>query len=268
MFDLPRACFLFLIILLMLPGVPPVSSAGSAITDQKVELVEEEVLEILSRSNDYLASLKQFQVKAEFGFDVLQETGQKIEFGSHQEITMQRPDRLRIDFSRRGGDHGSVVYDGQEVVLFNPEEGVYAKAPFKGEVDSALDFLAKELERPVPLKDFLASNPHDALLEKIESGLYVGEAMINGTLCDHLAMRNDRVDFQLWIAQGDVPLPRRIVITHKNEEGQPQFWGQFLNWETSPEISTGTFSYSPPEGAERIPFAVVDVEMRDKGGQK
>ena len=261
-----RSCFLLFIMPLVLVGAPKAMATDQG-DGQVEEQIEEQVLEILTRSNDYLAKLKQFRVTAEFGFDVLQETGQKIEFGSHQDVTVQRPDRLRVDFSRRDGVHGSVVYDGKEVVLFNPEHVVYAKAPFKGEIDAVLDFLAEELQRPVPLRDFFASDPNDALVGKIASGLYVGEATIGGVLCDHLAMRNDNVDFQLWIAQGDEPLPRRVVITHKNEEGQPQFWGQFLKWETSPEISVGVFSYTPPEGSERIPFATLDSKLPKKGDQ-
>ena len=155
----------------------------------------------------------------------------------------------------------------KRVVLFNPEEAVYAKAPFKGEIDDALDFLAEELQRPIPLRDFFESDPGSVLTAKIESGIYVGESMLAGVLCDHLAMRNDKVDFQIWIAQGDEPLPRRIIITYKNEEGQPQFWGQFIEWETSPKINDETFTYTPSEKAERIPFAVVDAEMPSKGGQ-
>ena len=262
-----RSFSLLLVMFLALTGVPKANAADPAQAGQKTADVEEEVLEIFNRSLDYLAKLKEFRVTAEFGFDVLQETGQMIEFGSHQDVTIQRPNHLRVDFARRDGINGSVVYDGKEVVLFNPDESVYAKAPFKGEIDDALDFLSEELDRPVPLRDFFESNPGDVLTAKIESGVYVDESMLAGVLCDHLAMRNDKVDFQIWIAQGDKPLPRRIIITYKKEEGQPQFWGQFMKWETSPKINDGTFTYTPSEKSERIPFAVVDVEMQSEGGQ-
>ena len=262
-----RSCFLSLVMFLVLAGLPKANAAEPASTDQKTNVIDEEVLEIFNRSMDHLAKLKQFQVTAEFGFDVLQETGQKIEFGSRQNVTIQRPNHFRVDFVRRDGVHGSVVYDGKEVVLSHPEEAVYAKAPFKGEIDDALDFLAEELQRPIPLRDFFVSDPGSVLTAKIESGIYVDESMLAGVLCDHLAMRNDNVDFQIWIPQGDEPLPRRIIITFKNEEGQPQFWGQFLKWETSPKLSDETFTYTPSEKVERIPFAVVDVEMQSEGGQ-
>ncbi len=258
---------ILVVLTLALLSITTVSMAAAQGAEQTENQIEEQALEILTHSNNFLAKLKQFRVTAEFGFDVLQESGQMIEFGSRQEVTVQRPDHFRVDFARRDGVSGHVVYDGKEIVLFNPEQAVYAKAPFKGEIDDAFGFLAEELHRPVPLRDFFASDLSDIMMAKIESALYVGESTIGGVLCDHLAMRNDNVDFQIWVTRGDKPLPHRIIITHKKEEGQPQFWAQFLKWELSPEITESAFSYAPPKGAERIPFAVLDVEMPQEGGQ-
>jgi Predicted periplasmic protein (DUF2092) len=42
------------------------------------------------------------------------------------------------------------------------------------------------------------------------------------------------VDFQLWIADGDQPLPLRAVLTYRREAGQPQFRAQFSDWNFEP----------------------------------
>ena len=62
------------------------------------------------------------------------------------------------------------------------------------------------------------------------------------------------VDFQVWVAQGSQPLPRRIVITYKEETGQPQFWADLSNWNLAPEVSDTLFTFTPPDGADRIQF--------------
>ena len=82
--------------------------------------------------------------------------------------------------------------------------------------------------------------------------------MISGVLCDHLALRGEKEDVQVWIARGDEPVPRRIVITYRELEGQPQFWAQFTEWDFSPELSETTFTFSPPADATRVQF-LVDV---------
>jgi hypothetical protein len=261
-----RSYSLLLIVFLVFVGASS-TIAAEHVAKQPENQVEEQAREVVGRFVNYLANLKQLRVTAEFGFDVLQETGQMIEFGSHQEITVQRPDHFRINLSRRDGIQGLVVYDGKEIVLSDPDQAVYAKVPFKGEIDDAFDFLGEELQRPVPLRDLFASDLRDIMIEKIDAALYLGESTVGGVLCDHLALRNDSSDFQLWVAQGDEPLLQRIIITYKNEEGQPQFWAQFLKWELSPEITDKDFSYVPPQGAERIPFAVLDEEIPEQGDQ-
>ncbi len=52
--------------------------------------------------------------------------------------------------------------------------------------------------------------------------------MISGVLCNHLALRSEKEDVQVWIARGDEPVPCRIVITYREIEGQPQLWAQMI----------------------------------------
>lgn len=228
--------------------------------------VDDDAISILKRSSTFLAKIEQLKVTAEFGFDVVQETGQKLEFGAHQEVTIQRPDKARLEFSRRDGVQGSIVFDGTQIAAFHPDEKAYAQEPFEGDIDAAFDFLIAELQIPMPLDDFFSSDPAAALAAKLETGYVVGVSEVAGVLCDHLAMRNARVDFQVWFAQGDKPLPRRIVITYKNEEGQPQFWAHFLEWDLAPDIPDTLFSTNPPEGAEQIPFAIIDPSLNEGKG--
>jgi hypothetical protein len=90
---------------------------------------------------------------------------------------------------------------------------------------------------------------------------YVETTTITDVPCDHLAARTAAgVDFQVWVAQGSEPLPRRIVITYKNENGQPQFWADLSKWNLAPDVSDALFSFTPPNGAERIQFL---AEVRD-----
>jgi hypothetical protein len=92
--------------------------------------------------------------------------------------------------------------------------------------------------------------------------------------CDHLAARTaGGVDFQVWVAQGSEPLPRRIVITYKDEKGQPQFWADLSKWNSAPDVSDALFAFTPPSGAERIQFlaevrSAAATATPEKGGKK
>ena len=52
-------------------------------------------------------------------------------------------------------------------------------------------------------------------------------------------------------------MPRRIVITYRQEEGQPQFRASFTEWRAAcrPTCPMKLFAFTPAEGAEKIPFA-------------
>jgi hypothetical protein len=91
-------------------------------------------------------------------------------------------------------------------------------------------------------------------LSRAKSGYLVGESNIAGVLCDHLALRNEKLDVQIWIEKGNQPVPRRIVITHKELQGRPRVWVNFTEWDFSPELSEHIFTHSPPQDAERVDF--------------
>ena len=89
--------------------------------------------------------------------------------------------------------------------------------------------------------------------------------------CVHLAGRTDEIDFQVWIPETGDPLPLRLTITYRDEEGQPQFWADFENWDMAPSITAEFFAFTPPKGAERIPF-LTEIERAlgeetPKGGE-
>jgi hypothetical protein len=72
---------------------------------------------------------------------------------------------------------------------------------------------------------------------------------------------------QLWVARGNQPLPRRLVLTYKKAEGQPQFWAQFSDWNLAPDVPDSLFVLTPPEGAAKIAFASPKPE-RERQGKK
>jgi hypothetical protein len=53
---------------------------------------------------------------------------------------------------------------------------------------------------------------------------------------DHVALRNDDLDVQLWIAKAYEPGPRRMLMLHKDIEGRPRICLQFSDLDFSPEL--------------------------------
>ena len=91
-------------------------------------------------------------------------------------------------------------------------------------------------------------------MQDVQSGVYMGTAMVAGQRCHHLAYRAIEVDWQLWVRDGAQPAQCRYVITSKTVAGAPQFSVQILKWDTSPDVSTARFRFVAPKGAKSIEF--------------
>ena len=72
----------------------------------------------------------------------------------------------------------------------------------------------------------------------------LGSGVIDGKECDHFAFRNQDVDWQIWIAQGDKPYPCRYVITSKNVDQGPQYSVQVRDFKTGSEVGADDFAFT------------------------
>jgi hypothetical protein len=91
------------------------------------------------------------------------------------------------------------------------------------------------------------------------SGVHVGMSYIDGVEVHQLAFRGADVDWQLWVAAGDKPLPLRYVITTKSLAGSPQYTLQLRNWNTAPKVDDAQFTFAAPNGARLLDPASVSA---------
>jgi hypothetical protein len=242
--------------------VAPISAQQTGPTDQNKS--EQQAMAVVKRMADFLSQAQRFSVTEDIGFDAVQDSGQKIEFGETRKILLSRPDRLRIDSTKRDGAQDEVIFDGKDITVFNPKENVYATDVRPGTVDEAIAYFVNDLDMRLPLAEMLDSNLPKMLPERVREAAYVEHSSIAGVPCDHIALRGDKADMQLWIAEGDKPLPQRVVITYKREDGRPQFWANLTQWNLSPKVRDSMFAFTPPKGAVKIAFS--PRQMMTPGG--
>jgi hypothetical protein len=215
-----------------------------------------------------LAETKQYSVSMHMGYDVVQESGQKIEFSEIRKVTIDRPNHMRVDSEQSDGDISQFIFDGKAITLFSATENVYAQTDLPGDLDSAIRYAVSKMGVRVPLARLLTTT-FPAELEKLTVDVdYVEHNTLGATPTDHIAGQSKDVDFQIWIA-ADL-LPRRIVMTYKNAPGQPQFWAEFSDWNLKPKISAETFVFTSPKGAEKIlsllPAIKAEAASKTQGG--
>jgi hypothetical protein len=248
-------------------GVAAGASAADVDAAPAAEVQQDEAALHMAAMTRYLASLPGFQVRLLGSYDAVQESGQKIEFHELRDIALARPGRLRVRHVRSDGVESLIVFDGKTISVLNGEANVYAQAPQPGALDDAIVYFVRDLGMRLPLARLLTSRAPEELERRVQSLVYVERTTVLPVPVHHIAGRAGNVDVQLWIADGDQPLPLRIVLTYVDEPGQPQFRAQFLDWKTEPPGGTDTFRFTPPPGARQIAFAV-QVPAVTAGGAK
>lgn len=262
---------LCLAMLAALPGCArkkPATAAAPVATQPAAPQVAAEPTEakdILLRMARYLAGTPRFRVTLKDRYDVLQESGQMIEFSETRTITVSRPDRLRAEVTQSDGEKHLVLYDGQDITVFSPAQNIYAQAAKPGGIDAAIMYFLKDLHMRLPLAALLLNRFPEEIERRTESLDYVERTEIEGKPAHHLAGRTETVDYQIWVAEGTQPLPLRAVLTYKNAEGHPQFRAQFTDWNLSPPIQEAEFAFTPPAGARKIAFLAELPQMEPQG---
>ena len=64
-----------------------------------------------------------------------------------------------------------------------------------------------------PAADLLHKDALARLTGEATNGIVVGQSVIEGRTCDHVAFRSPGVDIQVWMEAGEKPAPCKYVIT-------------------------------------------------------
>jgi hypothetical protein len=206
---------------------------------------------LLKAMADYTAAQKSITATFDSDIEIITPELQKIQFASSGQFKISRPDKLRV---KRTGGYADVelVYDGKTVSLYGNNAKAYAQADAPGTIDQLVDVLQERTGGAVPGTDLLLSDAYDALTSDVIEGHHVGQGVVDGIECEHLAFRGHDTDWQIWIQTGAQPIPRKYVITSKTLEGEPQYTLRIKDWKTDPIVDADAFAFKPPEGATKV----------------
>lgn len=224
------------------------------------------------RMSHVLGDARNFSVSVNSDYDAVQKTGEKITFAERRKLMLSRPDRLRVDTERSDGSTSSIVFTGKEIILIDATNNVYATEPQPGSIDEGVVHFVRDLGMRFPLAALLLNRLPGEFDERIRMVDYVEKTNFLNIPAHHLVARTDTVDFQIWISDGEQPVPLRIILTYRKEPGQPQFRAQFADWNFMPAMTATTFASQIPDGAQKIAFAAqlsqASEAMRKKATRK
>jgi hypothetical protein len=207
---------------------------------------------ILQRMTDYLGSLQQFSVRTQNTIEDLLDSGHRVDFDISASVIVSRPNKLRAE---RTGDLIDQVfyYDGKTLTLHNPSDKVYATEPAPATIEEVLYFAAS-LGLTLPVADLVYRNAFPLLMQDVTFAAVVGKSVIGGVKSDHLVFSRPGVDFQVWVADGGQPLPRKYVVTDTGTPARLSVTTVMSDWNVAPAVADARFTFAPPPGAKKIGF--------------
>jgi hypothetical protein len=227
-------------------GAAGCNRAPDALTPEAASAKGDSLLREMSTN---LGALQTFAyTAAEVREDV--RNGATVQKRATRRIVMRRPSALTFTSTGDAGE-AAAWYDGTHVTVVSHHDKVWARGPMPPTLDEALDFLSAEYAIQMPTADLLYASPYDAVMTPDTTGGWVDVQTINNAPCDHLAYRQQAVDWEIWLS-AERRLPCQARIVYKNEPGQPTVTVTYSNLELSPVVTDDTFAAKIPDGYQRI----------------
>jgi hypothetical protein len=229
-------------------------SAGAATAAESLSRDADEILRSMST---FLAGTKSFSVSADISNEFITLDAQKLQLNGHATLVVERPSRFYA--TRRGKfADAELIFDGKQLTVYGKTVNGYVQKDLAGTIDQAVFALETGSGLSLPGADLLLSDPYAALSSGITGSGYYGKAYVGGVQCHHLAFRMAKVDWQIWVKDGDEPLPMKYVITTKWMAGAPQYGVELNNWNLKPVIPADRFGFAAPPGAKKLQALAVD----------
>lgn len=230
----------------------PTAAQGQEASTSQADAREPAAMAALDRMGAALRKQTAFTVKADLTAEDVLIDGQKLQYGGTLDIAAKRPANLKMVL-KMGPSERQLYYDGKSLTLYSPERNAYATAAAPGTIRETLAAAEDEYGLFIPLTDLFLWGDDPSIAARVTSAFYAGKEAIGGQMCEHYALRQAAVDWQVWIREGDNALPCKLVITSADDPAMPQVSAVY-HWQAESVPAADSFSFKPPEGALKIMF--------------
>lgn len=230
----------------------------SAFVPDEIDQLDPE--ELLADMATFLAAHEDFGFDALVTYESLQESGRVLHFDLVQRVAVSRPDRLFWKTLYDDARVDTVWFSRGRFSMLKQPDAIYGQVDVPSRIRDMIDVVTNDYGMIVPFRDLFSVRDASPFLEDAKDVLYIGPAWVENRWSHHIAARNDLVDFEIWVqAEGD-PVPLRIAITWKREEGRPSYVAHFRGWSFSPAFDDSQFRFDPPPDAEKIEILPLFVD--------
>lgn len=222
--------------------------------------LEPKAVEILKAASAKLAAARTLRFTAIAMYESAARTGQPLAYTTRSEVTLERPDKLRI-ITPGDGPPSDFIYDGKTVMAYSPDANLVAVATAPPTIDEMLKAAYDVAAIYFPFTDLIVADPYKDLSEGLKLAFVVGQSKVAGdTTTDIVVIANDSVQVQLWIGADD-HLPRMARATYFDEPAQYRHQVAFSHWVLDAPTPPGTFASAAAANARRVRFGAPGEQL-------
>jgi hypothetical protein len=238
-------------------------------TSRDDKRIDPNAVAALEKMGAYLRTLKAFGVHALVTTEDVMEDGQKVQRSNVTDLIAVRPNKMRVDIVDQRQPR-SLYYDGKTFTMWAPRVKFYATVAAPATIIDLVDTLDAKFDLEIPFVDLFRWGTPESDVADIMDATHIGPVAINGVTCEQYVFRQKGLDWQIWIQNGDYPLPLKLVLTTTSDEARPQHSAVYT-WNLAPSYNDKAFVFDPPADAKKITFAEVAAARaaeKKSGGYK
>lgn len=245
------------------------AQAEAPVVEKKTGVMDREAVDVFKRMSRHLQDAKTLSFTTTGLREVAETSGIKELLGRSGIIILQRPDHFYAQSLRDDGMKTQVWFDGESlsVAVSDVKEARYATiaAPEGAKtIDGILDHLIDEYDYVLQLGDLMYRDVYGTLGGALLSAVYLGRKLVGGRSCHHLSLEFAGADAQLWVQDGDDPVPCRWAFTLRDEPAEPLFVSDFESWVSNPTIDAERYRFVAPPGATKVEMKELLTQDRER----
>jgi hypothetical protein len=238
---------------------PATPASGKATEKEARPALEPKAMELLKAMSERLAAAHTLKFVSLESYESPSRQGHPLVFANKSEVTLQRPDKLRV-ITPGDGPASEFYYDGKTMTAFAPAENLVAVAAAPPTIDAALEVAFHSHGTYFPFTDLIVANPYKDSAPGIELAYYIGRSqLVGGTTTDMVSFVGNGIFAQIWIGVED-KLPRLVHVVYLDDPAQLRHNLFLSDWQLDQSIQPDAFTTARAAGAKHIPFANPDAQ--------
>jgi hypothetical protein len=169
---------------------------------------------------------------------------------------IRRPNQLHAEMSL-GQNTYVVISDGTVMTIANPQQKQYSQTAAPASISAAFGFFTGEIGIDSQVLNFMG------VVDSVVTGAdavkvtAAGTEEVGGRQCDKFTLSGASGDdtWIAWLEKKDTPLLCKLV--YRSVDGPAQT--NEFHWNTSPEFSANTFTFTPTAGSSKVDIGSLDL---------